>query len=617
MCGISLAINKNNTSVNPDLINSMNDKVIHRGPDDEGYFFGPNYALGHRRLAIIDLSSGGHQPRVDRDLAISFNGEIYNYIELRDELKILGHVFQSGSDTEVIIKAYREWGINAFSRFNGMWAIILADMTANEIILCRDQFGIKPLYYCTIGNGFYAGSEIKQFTCIPEFTAELNHKVAINFILSGLLNYSEETFFNKVLALNPGYLLRYSLTSHQYSSIGWYKLREQIHKSNPSYQQSVQHVRSLMIESIRLRMRSDVLVGSCLSGGIDSSTIVGLSKSQALTNSEFLTITCCFDDERHDERYFSDQVSGSTGFPSLKIFPNLRWLIEDNLFDRMLYHQDQPFSGATHYLEYCVYKCARENNRTVMLGGQGSDEYLAGYDDFFYVVTKELLLAFRFRGAFNLLRIRAITKGLYFLDELRSFLKSELFFPVALLAKKLLGIDSQPWLSKKWKNLAKMYKRDFKSTSILELSILQMEKTSLPYQLHSEDRNSMMFSIESRLPFLDHRLVEYCMGLPAGYKVKDGVTKAVLRDAIHELPDEIRNRKHKMGFISPDADWMLSNSSAIRAELKAAILETGMFTIDLVKRFDRFVDGEIGYDPVFFRVMALNRFIKVFKMKVH
>lgn len=617
MCGISLIINKdNNKEVDADLIKSITSKVAHRGPDDEGFYFGKNFALGHRRLSIIDLTSGGHQPMVVNDFVITFNGEIYNYIELREELKTLGHLFASESDTEVITVAYQEWGSAAFSRFNGMWALALVDLKNDEVILCRDQFGIKPLYYTTIEGNFYAGSEIKQFTDVSGFSAELNESVAVNFVTNGWLNYSEETFFKNVSELKPGYLLKFNLVSHQFSFFNWYNLREKVVKSSHSYQESVQQVRSLMLESIKIRMRSDVSVGSCLSGGIDSSTIVVLAKSQALASPEFSTITCCFDNERHDERYYSDQVSKAAGFHSFKIFPDLAVLIRDNVLDKMVYHQDQPFSGATHYLEYCVYQCARQHNLTVMLGGQGSDEFLCGYDDFYYVKVKELLRSFQFRKAFDLLHIRAITKGIYFFDEIESFLKSEFLSRLVLFVKKVFGMNTFPWLSEKWKGSAKKYNKIFKSNSVFRLSLQQMEFTSLRYQLHSEDRNSMLFSIESRLPFLDHRLVEYCLGLPTNYKLKGGVTKAVLRDAILELPEEIRNRKHKMGFISPDAEWMLSNSSVIRAELKAAVLETGFFTIDLVKKFDRFVEGEIGYDPLFFRVMALNRFIKVFKMRI-
>jgi asparagine synthase (glutamine-hydrolysing) len=617
MCGISVAINVNNASVAQELIKSINDKVAHRGPDDEGYHFGKNYALGHRRLSIIDLSQRGHQPMVMDGLAISFNGEIYNYIELREELRALGHAFHSESDTEVILAAYKEWGIKAFSKFNGMWAFALADESKKEVIFCRDQFGIKPIYYTWVNDHFFVGSEIKQFCAIDGFSPELNKAVAVNFVVTGLLNFSEETFFKGVKELRAGHCLIYDLSSHDVKTIKWYDLKEQISQVKDNFPESVDQIRKLMIDSVKLRMRSDVPVGSCLSGGIDSSTIISLVKSQNLGHPEFSTISSCFNDERHDEQMFSDLVTERTGFKSFKIFPDLNHLYKQNVLDLMLYHQDQPFSGGTHFLEYCVYKKARESNFKVMLGGQGCDEFLCGYNDFFYIQVVELLNRLKFKKAFKALRIRAVDKAIDFREEVIAFISSMYLPKLAIFVKRMMGVNLYPWLSLEWRTLADSSLRTFENNSIRNYSLDQIQITSLPYQLHSEDRNSMLFSIESRLPFLDSRLVEYCLGLPSSYKIKDGVTKAVLRDAITELPPEIKDRKHKMGFISPDEEWMLANSSWVRNELKAAILDTSIFTMDIVKKFDQFIEGEEPYQPIYFRAIAFNRFLKVFKMKIN
>jgi asparagine synthase (glutamine-hydrolysing) len=195
MCGISILINKKNSPVADGLISGMNDRVIHRGPDGEGYFFGDNFAFGHRRLSIMDLSSGGHQPMEYKEDAIVFNGMIYNYVELKNELTLLGHQFHSTSDTEVLLNACYQWGIKAFEKLNGMWAFAWYRKKSNDIILCRDRYGIKPLYYTTVGSLFAAGSEIKQFIDLPGFNSVLNKKIAANFLTQGCLNYSEETFF--------------------------------------------------------------------------------------------------------------------------------------------------------------------------------------------------------------------------------------------------------------------------------------------------------------------------------------------------------------------------------------------------------------------------------------
>src|ERR1700730_14712764 len=209
MCGISIAINTSNKEVSEGLIRSMNDKVMHRGPDDEGYYHGENFALGHRRLSILDLSIAGHQPMQRKDFWIVYNGEVYNYVELKEELKQLGYSFKTGTDTEVMLAAYEQWGVGAFAKFNGMWAFALYDAGQKEIVFCRDHFGIKPLYFIKTGNWFLAGSEIKQFTTLPDFVPVLNKTIAVNFLASGLLNYSDQTFFEGVNELRPGHYLKY------------------------------------------------------------------------------------------------------------------------------------------------------------------------------------------------------------------------------------------------------------------------------------------------------------------------------------------------------------------------------------------------------------------------
>ena len=195
MCGISIIVNRENQQVTPDQLKAVTNKVLHRGPDDEGYFFGSHFAFGHRRLSIIDTSPAGHQPMFRGNDCIVYNGMLYNYIELRNELSHLGYSFHSKTDTEVILASYQQWGTNAFGKFNGMWAIGIYDSKLQQLILCRDHFGIKPLHYTISGNLFIAGSEIKQFTALPKFRAVLNYTSTINFLTSGLLNYSSDTFF--------------------------------------------------------------------------------------------------------------------------------------------------------------------------------------------------------------------------------------------------------------------------------------------------------------------------------------------------------------------------------------------------------------------------------------
>lgn len=598
------------------LIKSVNDKVAHRGPDDEGFFHGNNFAFGHRRLSILDLSQAGHQPMSLKHLCITYNGEIYNYIELRKELIALGYEFKSATDTEVILASYQQWGTAAFARFNGMWALAIHDALNNEIILSRDHFGIKPLYFTKAGNYFLAGSEIKQFTAVAEFKPTLNKSVAVNFLVRGWLNYSEQTFFDGVSELQPGHYFRYDLANHQCEIEQWYDLAKASVSIDDGYIDAAIKVRSLFTDSVRIRMRSDVRVGSCLSGGIDSSSIVSIIHSKRLGNEDFATITSCYSDKLYDEQQFSDQLSQQTGFRAVKVFPDLDHLLDEEHLDRMIYHQDQPFSGASHYSEFKVFQTAREQRIIVMQDGQGSDEFLCGYGEFFITRIRELLQSFQWRKAVLLLKEKASHRKTSTFQEIRSFLRTVYEARFIRLVKRMTGKNEYPWLTERWRKIADASLMSFEDSTIRGLSLKEMKYSSIPYQLHSEDRNSMMFSIESRLPFLDHRLVEYCIGLPSSYKIKDGYTKAVLRDAITELPASIKHRKDKMGFVAPDPTWIIQNKERVRQDLDNIIRSTDVFSPEILTRFDKFVKGDLGYEPIYFRVMAFSRFCKIFKIKI-
>ena len=614
MCGISIAINTKNYPVDLRQIKNINDKVIHRGPDDEGFYFGKNFAFGHRRLSIIDLSKNGHQPMVRENLCITYNGEIYNYIELRNELMNLGHVFRSASDTEVILAAYHQWGVESFKKLNGMWAFALADESTNEIILCRDHFGIKPLYLTATENYFLAGSEIKQFTAVPEFKPVLNKPVAAKFLVHGLLNYSDQTFFEGVSELRPGHYLKYHLSTNHWEVKPWYDLAQAVKPVHDSFDEAVKKTRALFLDSLKLRMRSDVRVGSCLSGGVDSSAIVSVIAGGQLANTNFATITSCYDDQRYDEQQFSNLVTAQTGYKAIKVFPQLEDLLQDDVIDKMIYHQDQPFSTASHFSEYKVFEAARKEKMIVMLDGQGSDEYLCGYPEFYNATINNFFCSVQWGKMIKAISEKAKHKQVSFLNEIIQLGRTNILYPALHLYKKLIGRQSPEWLNEKWAN--NLESNAASSNDIRKLSIEEMVRTSIPYQLHSEDRNSMLFSIESRLPFLDHRLVEYCIGLPSSYKIRNGFTKAVFREAISELPQPIKNRKDKMGFVAPDAEWMLQHKDLVREDLKEAIARTGAFSEKLLHRFDRFAEGKKDYETIYFRAMTFNRFCKIFNMTI-
>ena len=363
-------------------------------------------------------------------------------------------------------------------------------------------------------------------------------------------------------------------------------------------------------------MRSDVTVGSCLSGGIDSSAIVSTVKAEKLANENFATVTSCFEDKKYDEQKFSDLVTNATGYKAVKVFPNLNDLWDKNHLDKIIFHQDQPAYSGSCYSEFNVFETARKNKMIVMLDGQGSDEYLCGYGEFYIVRLKQLFGQFKFATASTLMKQKATHRNHSVAGEWKLFLKSAFLFPLIAFAKKLLGKNNYSWLNDDWQRLASKELISFNAKNIKDLSVEEIKYSSIPYQLHSEDRNSMMFSIESRLPFLCPRLVEYTIGLDDKFKIKNAYTKYVLRQAVTEMPQAIRERKDKMGFVSPDSLWVLQNKERVREELKEAVINNKIFNNSILTRFDKFTNGQLGYDPVFFRVMSFNKFCKIFKIKI-
>ncbi|MFM7856451.1 MAG: asparagine synthase-related protein, partial [Flammeovirgaceae bacterium] len=291
-------------------------------------------------------------------------------------------------------------------------------------------------------------------------------------------------------------------------------------------------------------------------------------------------------------------------------------LLEKSDLDRMLYQQDQPFSTASHFSEFKVFETARKEKMIVMQDGQGSDEYLCGYPEFFSVRLKELFWSFQWIEMMKLLNHKSKHRNTSFTKELFTFIKSVIFYRLIEKVKRLLNKELYPWLSKEWQFIANRSNVIFKENNIRELSISEIKYSSIPYQLHSEDRNSMLFSIESRLPFLDHRLVEYCIGLPSRYKINEGYSKYVLRQAIQELPEPIRYRKDKMGFVAPDPIWMLQHKKRVREDLKHIVQSSSIFSEKLVDRFDKFTEGKLGYEPIYFRAMTLSRFCRLFKINI-
>lgn len=607
MCGISGIVSKKLNVVPQSWIKEMTDVISYRGPDDFGYFIDKNLAFGHRRLSILDLSSAGHQPMHYKSLTITYNGEVYNYIELREELISLGYNFQTETDTEVILMAYHAWGNKCLIKFNGMWAFSIYNQADNTLFCSRDRFGIKPFCYTVQSEYFAFASEFKQILTLPNFDKTLDYQVVYNYLHDNLLNSNVDTFFDHIKELPGGHYLEYHLDKHQINIQKWYTI--QTTQVKLDFEAAASTFKALFLQSMQLRMRSDVAVGSCLSGGLDSSSIVSSLKYLNSAN-EIKTVSTCFSDLAIDEQIFIDQVTEQTKYTSIKVFPDLDDLINKNIWNSIIYHQDQPILSFSHFSEYKVFETAKLHNLIVMLDGQGADEYLAGYSEYWGL---NLSLLSKNKQYFKILR-SLVQRANLLKEPVRPF--------VTLHVKKYVKnkITSKSNQSNEYlkQEFAKKYKNriepDFKSLS--ELSVQQILKTSIPYQLHSEDRNSMLHSIESRLPFLDYLLIEFALSLPDGFKLRKSKKKAILREAMKDiLPIGILNRHDKKGFPSPDETWFKNNKSIIYPMLKDAVEKnSAIFTNKISSDYLSFVEGKQAYSNIWLKAISFQKWKEIFNV---
>jgi asparagine synthase (glutamine-hydrolysing) len=586
MCGIvGILCLEENREIRK-AIGGMANALAHRGPDGEGFFFdwrdrlewtdfqrrsltlpqeqgarGPWVAFGHRRLAVLDLSERGHQPMTNEDgtVWLIHNGEIYNYSEIRKELEARNHQFRSATDTEVIIHAYEEWGTSCLNHFNGMWAFAIWDSNRKLLFCSRDRAGVKPFYYTFDGKRLAFASEIKALLTLVGLAAMPNEQIIADYLFSGSLDHTEQTFFKNICQLRPGeYLLLEGkqLIVRSYWDIEGKEIR---FVREEDYGERFYE---LLQDAIRLRLRSDVPIGTCLSGGLDSSAIVCLANklifdgqaiNRELVGERQKTFSSCFENIAYDERSFIETVINQTGAEKNYVFPQPENVFED--LAQITWHQDEPFGSTSIYAQWNVMRAAKERGVTVLLDGQGADELLAGYTPSFYVLFAELLKGAHF-GQF----VKAI-KG--FKNRQGCFPSRERMFAALIpsWAKHWAWQVMKEGIEWSEEGFRKRYLRIFprpeKFKDTLSNYLYQLFRfTSLPGLLHYEDRNSMAFSLETRLPFLDYRLVEYVFSLPVDQKIKEGVTKVVLRNALKGiLPEEIRNRHDKMGFVTPEEIW--------------------------------------------------------------
>jgi len=563
MCGISGIIKKNNQTIDVAQLKEVNDLIAHRGPDGEGFYFGSNFAFGHRRLAIIDLTENGHQPMIyAENLVITFNGEIYNYIEVKKELVDLNYKFRSDSDTEVILAAYHCWGEQCVNRFNGMWAFAIYDKIKNVIFCSRDRFGVKPFYFSADQDQFVFGSEIKQILHLQKCVL-LNQKIALDYLITGLEEHTNQTFFENVLKLPASHNLVYNLTNHQYSIQRYYKIEYHQKVNSLDEEGAVKTYTNQFNRSINLRLRSDVKVGTCLSGGLDSSSVAVIAGEQYKTSSgqKFIAIHARSTEKQTDESSLAKQVADFCDLDLHIVEPSSEDFIQN--LDELIYTQEEPFGGTSVFMQYFVLKKARALNCIVMLDGQGGDETLLGYEKYYPAYLMDLKGIKKWSGFMNASRNSKLSR-----TQVLSYFFYFTKYKIRLRRlKKRSGYIRSVYLHNF--ECAEMKQMSEAYLDIKKLQFLEIEKTQLPHLLKYEDKNSMRHSVETRLPFLDYNVLETALSIKNEYKIKNGWTKYVLRKAVEKLlPASIVWRKNKLGFNSPEKTWTLQLDKQIESEIK-------------------------------------------------
>lgn len=539
-----------------EAVTKMLDTQQHRGPDNTGLWTDAGVTLGHNRLSIIDLGESSHQPMAYGDLMLTFNGEIYNYRELAQDLTALGCTFQTKSDSEVILAAYQTWGERCVERFVGMWAFAIWDKRTKTLFCSRDRFGIKPFFYVADLPRFYFASEVKALKAYPGVSSAINPNQLSLYLQLGWYFNHDETLYQDVKLLPGAHNLVYKdgkLTIYEYWNI------EQATPTAGSFEDKVGQFEDLFLNSIDLHLRSDVTVGSSLSGGIDSSSIVSVC-GKRFPDSKMKAFHIYFDGEGEvDERPWVESLN--------KQYPNLETHYYSpgggelgDEFGRFMHHMEFPTAGSSTISQYFVMKLAGKHGMKVLLDGQGADEFLAGYmHDIFWLlagkVRKGQFLGFG-QQLLHHARTQQLGTGATINVMMRSLASS------LLSQQKATELEYQrkyPHMLQEQLSLPLFRMLSMESGSPLSQQLYhQTRQSSLPNLLHHEDRNSMAYSIESRVPFLDHRLVEFAFSLRDSHKWHNGVTKRVLRESMRNyLPEMIKTRTDKKGFVTPgETKWL-------------------------------------------------------------
>jgi asparagine synthase (glutamine-hydrolysing) len=570
MCGIAGFIRTDGGPAELAVIQRMTDAVRHRGPNGAGHFIDGPVALGHRRLSVLDLSDDGAQPMqyADSGLVLTFNGEIYNYIEIREELRAHGYAFHTQTDSEVILAAYSCWGEDCVTRFNGMWSFAILDRRKKKLFCSRDRFGVKPFYYRVDGKAFAFSSEIRQLLPFGDSTAA-DMDVVRTYLVTDASELDDATFFKGIRRIPGGHSGVYDLTTNKFSIRRYYEIKRREEISALGIDAAIERFGALLEDAVRLRMRSDVKVGTCLSGGMDSSTVATLASRlyRQSAGGAFAAITAVSEQESNNEARFAEMVVKASDLDWHPVKPGYRDFTDT--LDAVVRAQEEPFGSPSLTMQYFVMKTARDNGITVLLDGQGGDETLLGYEKYYaaYIAS-----SFRREGiGATLAAIRASARNNSKMGSVN-------------MAKYLVGGMVAPARYAFYKQRHRHFTRHAARPPHLsafarncfdsfELQKLEIESTNLPILLRYEDKNSMAHSIEARLPFLDYRLLEMSLSLPDTYKIRDGWSKWILRKTMEtRMPAEIVWRKNKFGFEAPEDIWLRTHAAVIEKVVAASPL---------------------------------------------
>lgn len=613
MCGIAVAIGLNGRPIERAAVERMAKSLLHRGPDDGGVYLDGSVGLGFRRLSILDLSNAGHQPMVSEDgqYVLVFNGEIFNYIELRTELRQLGYQFRSSGDSEVLLAAYRQWGADCLPKLNGMWAFVIYDRRHRRLFGSRDRFGVKPLYYSRNDDIVQFASEIKALRASGYRQNDINWRTAARFLLEGRLDGQVETFYEGIRQIPPGSGFEVELdgTWRLWSFWSLETLPPTV-SDNPAAAFA-----DLFEDSVRIRMRSDVPVGVCLSGGLDSTAIICAAarhrSDYADGGSEFLQAFCYMDKQFDESKYIADTLA-QTGaqLRQLETSPSELW----SDLRKVLWFQDEPVHTMTAVVGYQLMRLAASQGIRVVLNGQGADETIGGYSSYFQDYWVALLRQGRVREAWQAVTSYTMAHGgssrERFTEAVSRCLSWEMYkidaYRQWAQTRRQARLRRSSWFST---DLTKycINEDDSPVSGTLSSALNQsVVSAPLPLYLRIEDRNSMANSVEARLPFLDYRLVSFVCGLPDDWKIRGPWNKYVLREAMRgRIPESVRARVDKMGFPTASKKWFAHDLHEPLRDILGSrtVRERGIYNVGaLLTDLDRHRRGEIDLANRLFHV---------------